>query len=57
MGPGSLPLSSSGQHFTFFTGQHLSYFYYPFIRRDEPRVEANAIDGFEVLLRWEWVKR
>lgn len=57
MGPGSLPLHTTGNHFTFAFGSPLTYFYYPYMRLREPRPEANGADGFEVLLRWEWVRR
>lgn len=57
VGPGSLPLFTEGRHFSFQSGSAITTFYYPHTRRGEPRPESNAIDGFELLLRWTWRRR
>jgi hypothetical protein len=55
IGPGSLPLFTEGRHFGFQNGSAMTSFYYPFARIGEPRPESNAVDGLELLLRWNFI--
>jgi hypothetical protein len=55
IGPGSLPLFTEGRHFGFQNGSAMTTFYYPFARIGEPRPESNAVDGLELLLRWNFI--
>jgi hypothetical protein len=54
IGPGNLPLFTEGRHFGFANGSAITTFYYPFTRINEPRPESNAVDGLELLLRWNF---
>lgn len=54
LGPGTLPIADLGGNGDFATGSPQGILFAPLVRPDQARLSQSSMDGFEVLLQWEW---